>query len=188
VLGPIKLGYYGAALKPGLFLLGALALLSVSFLSSYSSVRGPAATALFLRTARLVTGGTLLAAIVLSAAAVPIVDLLYGQRYHQSGTLLAIMAWAVPFAALSIPYSTTLIAGHRQSRLARNNLLAAGFTIAADLAVVPLFGLQGAAVVRVASAIVILALNAQSAVSLGLAPSPREVLDVRPSRRAQAQE
>ena len=188
VLGPVKLGYYGAALKPGLFLLGGLALLSVSFLSSYSAVRGAAATALFLRTARLVTGGTLLAAVVLSAAAVPIVDLLYGDRYHQSGPLLAIMAWAVPFAALSIPYSTTLIAGHRQRRLARNNLITAGFTIAADLAVVPLFGLRGAAVVRIASAIVILTLNARSAVSLGLAPSLREVLDVRPGRRAHTPE
>jgi O-antigen/teichoic acid export membrane protein len=94
----------------------------------------------------------------------------------------------VPFAALSVPYSTALVAGHRQGRLARNNLLTAGFTIAADLIFVPLFGLHGAAVVRVVSAVVILALNGRTAVSLGLAPSLREVLDVRPGRPVRPQE
>lgn len=188
ILGPVKLGLYGAALKPPLFLLGALALLSVSFLSSFSAVRGPQATALFLRTARFVSGATLLGAVVLSAAAIPIVSLLYGERYHESGPLLAVLIWTVPFAALSIPYSTTLIAAHRQRRLARNNLFTAGFTIVADLAVVPFFGLHGAAVVRIAAVILMLTLNSRTAVSLGLAPTLREVLDLRSLRRAQPQE
>jgi polysaccharide transporter, PST family len=188
IYGPTKLGYYSAALKPVLFLLGALLLLSVAFLSSYSAARGAAAEALFLRTARMITGLMLLAAIVLSAAATPIVDLLYGDRYHQAGSLLTVLAWVVPIAALSIPFSTALIAGHRQRRLARNNLVTAGFTIVADLAVIPIFGLHGAAVVRIAAAILVLALNSWTASSLGVAPSLREVLDLRAGRRSAAHE
>ncbi|PWU25433.1 MAG: hypothetical protein C5B48_01365 [Candidatus Rokuibacteriota bacterium] len=186
VLGPARLGVYGAALKPVLFLLGSLGLLSVSFLASYSAAHGAAAEALFVRTARTVTGLMLAAAVLLTAAAIPLVDLLYGRRYHASGPLLATVAWAVPFAGLSLPYASTLIAGHHQRRLARNNIVTAGFTIAADLVAVPVLGLHGAAAVRVASAAVALTLNARAAVSLGLAPPPRQVLLRRPPRRAQA--
>lgn len=188
VFGPVELGYYGAALKPVMVLLGSLGLLSVTFLSAYSAARGESAVALFLRTSRLLVGFALAAAIVLSAGSALIVGQLYGHTYRSSALLLAVVAWVLPFAALATPYSAALVAANRQRRLARNNLVAAGFTIVADLAVIPLFGTEGAAGVRVVSAVVVLALNARTAISLGVAPSLRKVLSLRPGRGVQAQE
>jgi O-antigen/teichoic acid export membrane protein len=64
-----------------------------------------------------------------------------------------------------------LIARERQVELMRNSLVGVAFNVAATCAAVPIAGVHGAAVVRVATGAVVLALNYRSSVQRSLAPS-----------------
>src|SRR5205085_1560629 len=92
-------------------------------------------------------------AVVLSATAVAIVPLLFGHAYEGAAVVLAILAWKIPMTAFGLPYGAVLVAREKQVALMQNNLVAAGLTVVADLAVIPLLGIRGAAVVGVGSAI-----------------------------------
>jgi O-antigen/teichoic acid export membrane protein len=171
VLGPRKLGFYGAGSKPVLFVTSALGLFAVAFLSSFSGQTPEAAEALFRRAVRTAVGLSVPLALLISATAVAIVPFVFGHAYRSAALVLTILAWKIPLVAFGVPYSAVLIARNRQVSLMRNNLIVGALTVGLDLIVIPPFGLPGAAVVGVGNALLGSYLNHRSCVRRGFVPS-----------------
>ena len=91
----------------------------------------------------------------------------YGHAYDDAALPLALLVFSVPLLAIAGAYGVALIAGHRQAALMRNNVAGAVFNIVANIAVIPVSGIAGAAAVTVASEILNLVLNYRSAVRHG---------------------
>jgi polysaccharide transporter, PST family len=163
-------GLYGAAERPVLFGVTAMALFYISFLASYSAAGAAHASELFRRTLRVAAATTVPVAAALSASSGFVVSLVYGKDYAAAGGTLAILVWAVPILAVTGPYHMALIAGERQGVLMRINLIGAGLAIIASLVAVPLGGIEGAAAVVLASLLLVLVLSYRRATALGLAP------------------
>ena len=177
VLGPRYAGYYGAGTKPYLFVATAIGLFYVSFVASYSSISGSQALALFRRSARLSLALTVVAALTLSIAAGAVVPFLFGNRFAEAAPVLAIIVWQLPLAALASPYGGLLLVENRQLLLMRNALIVAAIALPLYLIALELFGINGVAAVSVCAAAMSLGLNYWAAVSRGLAPSFRVVLE-----------
>jgi O-antigen/teichoic acid export membrane protein len=170
ILGHGDTGLYGAALKPTAFFLGALGLFSISFLSGYSASVTEETNVLFRRSVLLGFGCMTAIAIALTAGS-PLVTLVFGQRYSEAATPLAVLAWTLPMAALSVPYTSVLVARERQDLVMHNNLAGAVFNVAANAIAITLGGITAAAVVRLSTYALLLVLNHRVCVSRGLAPS-----------------
>lgn len=171
MLGPRQLGIYSAALRPVLFAGGLVGLFSVSFLSALSASSQAAGAVLFRRTSRMLLATSFPLALVLSVSAPLIVPLLFGKRYDAGVEVLAILAWLLPITALSMPYTNALIAGERQIALMWNSVAAAVLAVGANVLALSLIGIEGAAIVRLASGALVLVLNYRIAVRGGLAPN-----------------
>ena len=185
-LGPHKLGLYGAGSKPVLFVTSALGLFSVAFLSAFSAQHGAQAEALFRRAVRTTVAACVPLAVVISATAVAIIPLLFGHAYKGAAIVLSILVWKIPMTAFGTPYGAVLVAREKQVALMQNNLVAGGLTVVADLIVIPIFGIPGAAVVGVGSAVVTSYLNHRSCVRRGFVPSLPLVLRGRSSEPSAA--
>jgi PST family polysaccharide transporter len=183
LLGPHQLGIYAAASKPPLFFSAAIGLFSVSFLAGYSAAVGDEVLGVFRKATRVLFGSSVAVAIVLSATAPILVPLIFGHRYDGSIGSAAILAWILPFMALTTPYANALIVGHRQLALMKNTIIGAVFAVVGAIVGIEMIGVEGAAVVRVASAALVLVLNYRSATVGGLAPRFGEVaFPLRPAR------
>lgn len=169
-------GLYSAAYKPVLFVISAMALFFVSFLAHYSAAAGEDARQLFRRTVTLAVMVTVPVALLLALESPLLVGLAYGEAFAGAAAVLAVLAWSVPIAAVSEPYRQTLIAGGRERLLMRNNVIGAVLNGVANLAVIPLFGIVGAAAVTLASEALIATLNARAVVTQRLERSPVSVL------------
>lgn len=176
ILGRTETGFYGAAYKPILLLVGGMALWFHAFLASYSAASPEDRRRLFGRTVATSFVTTLLIAIVLSSGSKLIVGTVYGAQYAPAAAALAILVWTVPVLALVGPYANALIAVDRQDVLMRSSLVAAGLNVSAGMVVIPLAGIRGAAMVTVVSELVLLVLVHGGAVRRGLAPSVCELL------------
>jgi O-antigen/teichoic acid export membrane protein len=168
LLARYDVGLYGAAYKPVLFGATVVGLLSVTFLASFASSHGADRAALVRRTVLVGAAAGALAALALSLVAGRLMADVFGENYTGATTALVILAWTIPIMAATLPYSNALIAADRQRVLMRNNLWGAGANVLANLAAVPLFGIEGAAAVTVASFLLVLVLDYLSAVRLGL--------------------
>jgi O-antigen/teichoic acid export membrane protein len=186
ILGHGQAGLYGAALKPVALFLGTLGLFSVSFLAGYSGAPDAEATTLFRRSAVLGLVSMLAVAIALTAGS-PLVSFVFGDKYSGSATSLAVLAWMLPIAGLSVPYSTVLIARRRQDVLMHNNIVGALFNVGANAIVITVVGIEAAAAVRVATYALMLVLNHRACVSRGFAPSLGAVLGRAAPRTAAGQ-
>ncbi len=182
LLGREDVGFYGAAIKPVLFLSGALGLFYISFLTSYSTASPAHAGQLFRRTVVVSSAAAGLVAVGVAALSPIIVTLFYGHAYDDAALPLAVLAFSVPVLAMAGAYGTALIAGHQQVVLMRNNAVGAIFNVLANFAVIPVAGIAGAAAVTVASEVLNLVLNYRSAVRAQLAPSLAEVIGRRSLR------
>jgi O-antigen/teichoic acid export membrane protein len=169
ILGAGKAGFYGAALKPVLFVMGVTGMFSTAFLASFSAARSDSRRhELASRTVRLGAVASLPVAALMTVAAPVAVPLLYGGSYEPAIAPFAIAAWAIPTMGLGMPYSTALIAADRQRTLLKHNLVGAAFMIAGSLVAIPLFGIEGAAVMMVAGFALVVVLNHRTSVALGL--------------------
>jgi O-antigen/teichoic acid export membrane protein len=168
VLARYDVGLYGAAYKPVMFGATIVGLLSVTFLASLASSQGADRVALVRRTVVTGVAAGSVAALGLSLLAGRLMTDLFGESYAGAATALVILAWTIPLMAATLPYSNALIAADRQRVLMVNNLYAAGANVLANLAAVPLFGIEGAAAVTVASFLLVLVLDYLSAVRLDL--------------------
>jgi O-antigen/teichoic acid export membrane protein len=171
-------------LKPVTFFLGALGLFAVALLSGYSAAPDSETGALFRRSLLVGTVTMFAAAIALSAAS-PLVSFVFGHQYADAAAPVAVLAWTLPLSGLVIPYSSVLIARHRQDVLMRINLVGAVFNIAANLVMVTYVGITAAAGVRVATYAIMLVLNHQACVRRDLAPSLSSVFAGMPRRLLQ---
>lgn len=93
-------------------------------------------------------GGLLLAAGV-AAFATPLVHLLYGPTFAPTARVLTILSGVLLARSVSLSAAAGLIAINRQGERVRLQFAAALFNIAANLAVLPLWGIAGAATVFV---------------------------------------
>lgn len=167
------IGLYGAAYKPVLFFSTLVALLSVSFLSTYSGSADAAERAQLVRkTVRISFLVTLPTAILLSAGAPVAIEALFGSGYGGAAVPLALLAWSVPLLAVSLPYANVLIWADRQAVLMRHTVAGTLASVAGYAVSIPLFGLVGVACTMVGSIALVLALNYRSAVAYGLAAPP----------------
>jgi len=174
ILGHGQVGLYGAALKPVAFFLGALGLFSVSLLAGYSAAPENERNSLFRRSVLFGSLSMVAVAIALSLAS-PLVTFVFGDQYANAAAPLAVLAWALPLAALAVPYSSVLIARGRQDVLMRNNIVGAAFNIGTNALMIAFVGITAAAGVRVATYAIMLFLNHNACVRRGLAPSLAEV-------------
>ncbi len=181
ILGHGETGLYGAALKPTAFFLGALGLFSISFLAGYSASPTEETNVLFRRSVLLGFVSMTAVAVALSAGS-SLVTLVFGHRYAGSAAPLAVLAWTLPMAALSVPYTSVLVARDRQHLVMHNNIAGAIFNVAANAIAITLGGITAAAAVRFSTYALLLVLNHRTCVSRGLAPSLLEVF-TRGSRR-----
>lgn len=164
-----------------------MALLTGSFLASYSSASAARARELFHRLARLGVPLSILLAVTLSAGGSVPIELAFGSRYRPGATALSILIWFVPLALVAAIYATALIANDRQGLLMRNNVAAALFNVGANVVVLTFAGIAGPAVVAVLSHALLAFLNYRSCIRLDLAPAGRELL-IRRLDREQAHE
>lgn len=148
-LGPKELGIYGVASKPVIFAAGAVGLFSLSFLSAFTATVKEDATALHGRALRVSVAACCALAVMLSVSSL-LVPFVFGDEYAAAVPVLAIMAWRIPFAALSGIYTSVLVARERQRTLMWNAVAVVPAAVGLDLAAILLFGLIGAAVASIA--------------------------------------
>lgn len=175
-IGPGAAGYYGAATKPVLFAGTAAGMFALSLLATYSRASPEQALHLYRRAVRSAGAVAVVAALCLSLGAGLFVDVVFGDEFRPAALVLAILALRIPFMALSAVHSSVLIAGGEQIRLMKNNIVGAAVNVVGVLMAVKLVGINGAAVVSVVSAAVILVLNVRTATGVGLAPGWRSTL------------
>jgi O-antigen/teichoic acid export membrane protein len=150
-LGPHDLGIYGIALRPVDFAAGAVGLFSLSFLSAFTATTHADAAALHGRALRVSVAACCALAFMLSLGSL-LIPFVFGNEYVAAVPVLAILAWRVPFAALSGMYTSVLVARHRQRTLMWNAVAVVPAAVGIDLAAILLFGLTGAAVASIAVA------------------------------------
>jgi O-antigen/teichoic acid export membrane protein len=172
VLTRVDVGLYTAAYKPVLFAITGLAIFYVSFLASYSAAKGEDAAQLFRRTVAIALGATVPVALVTSITSEHLTRLAYGSDYEGAAVALAILVWCVPVLAVTGAYAQAMIAGHRERRLMKINVIGAAVNVAGNVAAVPLVGIAGAAAVTLASEVLILTLMARAVVGYGIERSP----------------
>jgi len=80
-----------------------------------------------------------------------IIDLGFGPGYQAAGSALAILAWAIPLMSLRNVPLAALVAGDRQHLLLRASAIAVGASVVLNLALIPRFGIPGAAIASVAT-------------------------------------
>lgn len=174
VLTSSDLGLYGAAYRPVLFVSGIIGLFAASFLASYSA--SAQSRDLFRRATLAAVAISVPLAVVMSVTADPFVTLVFGDGYTRAAIPLAILAWSLPLLALSVPYSSALIAAERQITLMWHSVAGAALNIVANVVLIPSYGINAASATTVASFLVVLLLNHRSAVRSGLAPEPGVIL------------
>ena len=107
------------------------------------------------------------AAVCLSLVASPIVRFVFGEAFAESAAPLRVLAWSVPFTATAGIFRQALLADHRQKTDLVVVATGALTNIALNLALIPRFGMQGAAIATLAAEAVVLA----AAVGAYLMPS-----------------
>lgn len=160
-LGPHDLGIYGIALRPVDFAAGAVGLFSLSFLSAFTATTQEDAAALHGRALRVSVAACCALAVMLSLGSM-LVPFVFGDEYVAAVPVLAILAWRIPFAALSGMYTSVLVARHRQRTLMWNAVAVVPAAVGLDLAAILLFGLIGAAVASIAVAVLFAFVNYRS--------------------------
>ncbi|MBI2907296.1 MAG: oligosaccharide flippase family protein [Chloroflexi bacterium] len=86
-----------------------------------------------------------------------VVLLFFGESYAPAVAALQVLIWFLPFSYINSVTQYALIAVNQQRFLTLAFLIGSGFNLAANLLVIPAYSYQGAAVVTVASEIVLMA-------------------------------
>lgn len=100
---------------------------------------------------RLLLLVSLPAAVFISLHARAIVALLYGARFSDAALPLAILAWAIPLLFVSEFLGYVAIVVDREGLAARANWVSSLGNVAANLALIPFFGIAAAAAITVAT-------------------------------------
>jgi O-antigen/teichoic acid export membrane protein len=153
-------GIYGAAAVVVALLADTTNELNRAAYPRLSRLAGPHLGAGFARLWRVQLAFTTAAAAGLSVLAGPIVEMLFGDGFGEAARVLAVLAWILPLRALSHLCGIGLYAVDRAGARTRATGVAAGLNVAANLALVPMFGLWGAVIAALLTDAVLLALSA----------------------------
>ncbi|HUF29960.1 MAG TPA: flippase [Gemmatimonadaceae bacterium] len=95
-------------------------------------------------------GGMLLAPAVIAFA--------FGAEYEPAGPILQLLIWAIPLAQLREPAIAAILAARREHRLLQQNAIGTAVNLSLNFALIPRYGMFGAAIATVATEVVRLAL------------------------------
>lgn len=154
LLGERELGYYTAAQTILLaFNLMPLAIRSAVYplMSRYFHEAPDKLAVLYDRINRYLMALVLPLATGVTILAGPIIRLVFGAEFSPAASVLQISIWAVVFLFLNVPHARLLLIYNRQRQAAWLLALSTGLNIALNLALIPLWGIDGAAVARVLS-------------------------------------
>jgi O-antigen/teichoic acid export membrane protein len=128
----INLGVaYGTSLLPTLTRLGRGS-------AEEQALYGSAHAQVFAASLPIALGGTLVAA--------PLMSQVFGADYHASGLPLAILIWSVPFSLFRNVAIAGLVARDRQDQMLRTTVWAAVLNCVLNAAMIPFWGMAGAAI------------------------------------------
>ncbi len=85
----------------------------------------------------------------------PIVGLLFGPEYAPAAPLLAILIWVVPLMFLSEFLGYVVVIAGREGRVARAIVLSSSINIAANVLLIPRYGVLAAAIITVVTELVL---------------------------------
>jgi PST family polysaccharide transporter len=88
-------------------------------------------------------------ALPMTFLAIPLVEILYGKAYLESGIILSIHIWASVFVFLGVASSRWILAENRQILSLQRSLFGMLINVALNLLLIPLYGAIGAAVATV---------------------------------------
>lgn len=89
------------------------------------------------------------AAAAVCLLAQPIVRLIYGDAFAPAVPVLQVSVWAAVFLLVNVPNARLLLIGHRQEAAAGLTAVSMTTNVVANLILIPLFGIVGAALARV---------------------------------------
>ena len=90
-------------------------------------------------------------ALPMTFLATPLVDLLFGQAYFASGTIVAIHIWAAVFVFLGVASDKWFLAENRQVLSLQRTALGAVANVVLNFSLIPFYGAVGAAIATVIS-------------------------------------
>ena len=174
--GTAAVGYYAAGYTLVTFFLNLGIAYNLSLLPSLTRLRNTAGeleTLFHTATAQVFAIGLPLA-VGGSLLAVPIVRLLFGPGYAASAAPFAILIWAIPLNLLRDVPLMALLSAEGERWVFRVTLISAGLNLVLNIALIPTFGLVGAASATVLTEAVRMMLAAWVARGLGFhLPGPR---------------
>jgi O-antigen/teichoic acid export membrane protein len=92
-----------------------------------------------------------------AALAHPIVRLIYGEQYTQSGDVLVVLSWVLAFRCLSFGLAAVIVAVGWQGRRNVIQAIAASFNVGVNILIVGLYGIIGVSWVYVATELLLVA-------------------------------
>lgn len=156
MLGEEALGYYAAAQTILLaFNLAPPAIRAALYplMSRYYREAPDKLAVLYDKANRYIAALVLPLAAGLTLLAGPIIELIFGPNFGPAVTVLQITSWAIVFLFLVEPHARMLLIHNKQREAARMMTLTTALNIALNLLLIPLLGINGAAVARLASSV-----------------------------------
>ena len=95
--------------------------------------------------------GSLAVAVIISIISTPVVNILFGNEYHESGSVLALHTWSSIAVYLGVASSQYLLAENLLKISMFRTMLGLATNVVLNLALIPPYGAQGAAVATVVS-------------------------------------
>lgn len=154
--GPVEVGYFASAsrLTDALNLIGDAAMLSVyPLFARYATERPDALRALAELTSKLLGAAVLAVILVLSQTSAEVMGTLFRPEFAVAGPVLALLSWSALLAVLGTVYAHVLVTVGRQVVQFRVNCVAAALQVVLQLVLIRAFGIRGAAVAVVATAV-----------------------------------
>lgn len=168
LLGAAEAGQYGAAYKPVLLVSGGMGLFYVSLLAALGD-GAEGGRHLARKALRIIPPFVLAGAVTMSASAPLTIPLAFGEEFTPAVPVLAVLAFTLPIQAAGGAYFCLLVAAGRQRTLLRINAAGAAANVLANLAVIPLLGIVGAAGVTVTTELLVQLSARRAAIRGGLA-------------------
>jgi PST family polysaccharide transporter len=95
--------------------------------------------------------GSLVVAVIISIISTPVVSVLFGKEYHESGSVLALHTWSGVAVYLGVASSQYLLAENLLKISMFRTMLGLATNVVLNMALIPQYGAQGAAVATVVS-------------------------------------
>jgi len=112
-------------------------------------------------------------ALVTTVLGATILTIPYGAGFRPAGAALAVLVWAGPLGVVNAMVAAVLYAAARERWAAVVSMIAVVLNVALNVALIPSFGIVGAAVVTVATESIVLALQLAYAFRAGVVAAPR---------------